>query len=298
MVRHRLTVILTVMLMVVPTLIMVIAAGPAAAQGDAAEYLALGESIAFGYSPLLDKHDAANFIGYPDVVAATLNLHLTNPSCPGEASGGFISLTGRDYVCRPYRAANPLHVAYTTSQLDFAIDFLHSHPRTQLVSISIASNDFNILRDGCMKDYPGDPAAVQHCITAGLPAVQDTVAANLETIYARIRGEGRYQGPLVAVTNYATDYREIVPPDRPRVNPVLTPITQKYCGVVADSYGTFLRAAAPFGGDSCAAGLLIRLSPSSCDTHPTLVGRDLVAGAVLQALGRPNPFFIRRIGDG
>src|SRR5689334_25258368 len=80
------------------------------------DYLALGDSVAFGTSPLLDPSNPNNFVGYPEVVAHFLDLNLTNASCPGEASGGFISLTGVDNLCRPYRHAFHLHTDYSTSQ--------------------------------------------------------------------------------------------------------------------------------------------------------------------------------------
>jgi hypothetical protein len=76
-------------------------ANPTGDTGREQDYLALGDSVAFGYSPLVDPHNADNFVGYPTPVAAALDETLTNPSCPGEASGGFISLTGVDNVCQP-----------------------------------------------------------------------------------------------------------------------------------------------------------------------------------------------------
>jgi hypothetical protein len=61
--------------------------------------------------------------------------------------------------------------------------------------------------------------------------------------------------------------------------PGFAPIT------IADGFGAFQTASAPFGNDACQAGLLIRLpaSPydlSPCDIHPSLLGRDLLAGLV------------------
>jgi hypothetical protein len=96
------------------------------------DYLAIGDSIAFGLNPFLplsDRSDPVNFVGYPEVVAKALDLNLTNASCPGEASGGFISLDGVDRKCRTfYRAKFPLHVSYSTSHLDFAVEYLQSPP--------------------------------------------------------------------------------------------------------------------------------------------------------------------------
>src|SRR6266436_10253338 len=79
-------------------------AGPAlpsalAASNRPQEYLALGNSVAFGFNPLLDRSNADNFIGYPTPVAAALKEHLTNASCSGETSSHFISLTGSDNGC-------------------------------------------------------------------------------------------------------------------------------------------------------------------------------------------------------
>jgi hypothetical protein len=108
---------------------------PAAAQqpNDEGEgiQLALGDSVAFGYSPLIVKAGQAgnpeNFVGYPEVAASILELNDVNASCPGEATGGFISSTGTDNGCRPYRTNFPLHVAYQGTQLDFALNFLATH---------------------------------------------------------------------------------------------------------------------------------------------------------------------------
>src|SRR5215471_3386248 len=108
----------------------VVAAVPASASSEGHPYLALGDSVTFGFSPLLDKSNAGNFIGYPDIVAQQLGVEDVNPACSGEATGSFISLTGLDNACRPYRAFFPLHVNYTGTQLAFAENFLNNNPRT------------------------------------------------------------------------------------------------------------------------------------------------------------------------
>ncbi len=273
----------------VTLLLTLLTATPTAARGDDSAYLALGDSVAFGYNPLVDPHDAANFTGYPSAVATALDLRLTNAACPGEASGGFIALTGVDNVCRPYRAAFPLHVAYTTAQLDFAVAFLRGHPHTALVSIDIGANDLFVLQKGCTAAHPGDPAAIQRCIATGLPAVLDTLTANLATIYGRIRNEGHYRGDLVALTYYATDYRDAAGVATiSAANQVVARVTRRYDGAIADGFGAFQRVAAHAGGDSCAAGLLIRLSANTCDIHPSPSGRTVLARAILRALGHDD----------
>jgi lysophospholipase L1-like esterase len=59
---------------------------------------------------------------------------------------------------------------------------------------------------------------------------------------------------------------------------------------VADGFDAFRVAAQPFGGDACAAGLLIVTNPNplTCDVHPSPRGQDLLAGAIAQVLQRAD----------
>ena len=278
MIRWRRCTLLLVALVLV--LLTVRPAPSLAADGRDRDYLALGDSVTFGFNPLLDRADAANFVGYPEVLADMLDLHVTNASCPGEASGGFIALTGIDNSCRAYRAAFPLHAGYSTAQLDFAVAYLRSHPRTRLVTITIGANDLFILQRQC--------AGARDCVVQRLPALLETLAANLATIYTRLRVEATYRHELVALTYYAQEYNDpTAVAVIGAVNRVVTGVTQAYGGTVADGFGAFQAAAAGADGDSCAAGLLIRLPQpgAGCDIHPSPVGRDLLAHAILQALG-------------
>ncbi len=247
-------------------------------------YLALGDSVAFGFNPLLDRTEADNFVGYPEALAKMLELDLTNASCPGEASGGFISLTGVDNVCRPYRANFPLHANYNTSQLDFAVSFLRKHQPTKLVTLNIGANDLFILQRQCTDDGTVDT----ECVLEGLPNVLNTLAKNLKIIYGRIRGEAGFRGELVALTYYALDYSDqtgvaVIG----AINQVEAGVTRAFGGRVADGFEAWSGVAAGFGGDSCAAGLLIRLTPTNCDIHPSPTGRDLLAGAIRAVVTLP-----------
>jgi len=279
-------------------LVSVLLAMPVAAQSGDVAYLALGDSVPFGYSPLLDPHDATGFVGYPEAVAAALRLPLINASCPGEASGGFVSPTGVDNSCRSYRRAYPLHVAYTAAQLDVAVASLRAHPHTQLVTISIGANDLFVLQKGCTAAHPGDMAAIQGCIATGLPATLDALATNLATIYGRLRGEGNYRGDLVAVTYYATDYRGTAAAPISAADQVVARVTRQYGGTVADGFEAFQQAATSYGGDVCAAGLLIRKPDGTCDIHPSAAGRDLLAATILALPVARQRFLIQRLGDG
>lgn len=251
-----------------------------AASNRPQEYLALGNSIAFGFNPLLSSRNADNFIGYPTPVAAALKEILTNASCPGETSSHFISLAGTDNGCGTYRQNFPLHVAYRTTQLAFADGFLQSHPKTQVVSIDIGANDLLVLENGC-----GGPTHVG-CIRSGLPSILAALSANLDTIYRHIRNLDGYHHKLVALTYYSLNYSDPVgTKEISQVNQVVVDRTLAWGGIVADGFDAFAAASSAYSGDTCAAGLriVVSSSPLTCDIHPSPAGRDLLAQAIVKA---------------
>jgi hypothetical protein len=256
-----------------------------AASNRPQEYLALGNSVAFGFNPDPSlASNANNFIGYPTPVAAALKESLTNPSCPGETSSHFISLTGSDNGCGFYSNHFPLHVAYSTTQLAFADGFLQSHPKTLVVSIDIGANDLFVLENGC--GGASTPAEIK-CILDGLPAMLATLSANLDTIYGHIRNLDGYHHKLVALTYYSLNYSDPTGTFLiSQVNKVVANRTLAWGGIVASGFDAFAAASTAFGGDTCAAGLRIVLvaSPLTCDIHPSPAGRDLLAQAIVNAL--------------
>ena len=267
-----------------------VAAIPASASSEGHPYLALGDSVTFGFSPLLDPSNASNFIGYPDIVAQRLNVEDVNPACSGEATGSFISLTGLDNVCRPYRAAFPLHVSYTGTQLQFATNFLKNNPRTRLVSFMLDANDLFRVSSGAPGPAPWPPTG---CYTPNLGLYFATCAVqNMTTIFKAIRDTG-YHGLLVVLTYYALDYSSAsgVFVTQQLLNKAMLTAAAPFNVVVAHGFEALQGAAQPFGGDSCKAGLLIVLStsPLTCDVHPTPKGRDLLAGAVVDAVAASCP---------
>ena len=117
-----------------------------------------------------------------------------------------------------------------------------------------------------------------------------TLSANLDTIYGHIRNVDGYHGQIVALTYYSTNYRDSTTTGIILLlNQVVRSRTLAWGGVVADGFAAFAAASILFDGDTCAAGLRIRLtsSPLTCDIHPSPTGRDLLAQAVLAALRLP-----------
>jgi lysophospholipase L1-like esterase len=175
----------------------------------------------------------------------------------------------------------PLHVTYDTSQLAFMDAFLATHPKTRLITIDIGANDVGALRDHCMQQ--ADPIA---CFQGGLPGVLATLSANLDTIYHHVRVDAGYRHKLVALTVYSPDYTDPLTTGAiAAVNQVLAERTLAWHGIVADGFAAFAAATAPYGGSSCAAGLLIPLaSGTGCDDHPSAAGHKLLARTIVRTL--------------
>jgi lysophospholipase L1-like esterase len=247
-------------------------------ENDHATLLALGDSVAFGFNPLLVPAGAGNpdnFVGYPELAASRLELRDTNASCPGEATGGFISPTGTDNGCRPYRSQFPLHVEYSGTQLAFALAYLRAHHHVRLVTIDIGANDVFVLQRQC----GGNP----DCVNAGIPQVLATIQANLSLAFGEIRRQAHYEGRLVVLTYYSLAYDPATAAGTQTLNAPIAATARKFGGVVADGFAAFQGPALAAGGSSCAAGLLIQLAPGRCDVHPTRKGHALLAQAVVRA---------------
>jgi lysophospholipase L1-like esterase len=169
-----------------------------------------------------------------------------------------------------------LHVAYSGSQLDFAVNFLEDHRQTKLVSLMIGANDGFL----CQK------TTADHCVSE-FPALLKSVAGNVTTILAAIRHEAHYPGQVVIVNYYSLNYAD---PTQTALslglNQAVDAAAAPYNVAVADGFGAFAAAAAPFGGNVCAAGLLAPLASGGCGTHihPSAAGQALLAQAVEQVV--------------
>ena len=261
------------------------ASSVAAAEHEDARALALGDSVVFGFI-IQAGHEyvnANNFIGSPEYVAGMLDLDVTNAGCPGEATSSFLSATGADHGCRAFRAAFPLHVLYSSTQMAFARSFLLRHPHVRLVSIGIGANDLFILEDACATNP--NP---QLCIEAGLPELLATVAGNMATILAELRATG-FGGVIVIVNYYSLDYSDPAGTGVTELlNQAVTTPAKAYGAVVADVFTAFQKVVANpvVGGKTCNAGLL-NVNPqaplNSCDVHPSQSGQRLIATTITQA---------------
>jgi len=126
------------------------AAGTGGLDSSHEYYLALGDSVAFGYrqaqadSELASGHpfDPATFnTGYVDDFARMLDvvlpgIHAVNLACPGETSLTFLQPGGCPWL------PVPLHTNYAGSQMDAALAFLHAHPdQVKVITLSLGLSD-------------------------------------------------------------------------------------------------------------------------------------------------------------
>jgi lysophospholipase L1-like esterase len=253
-------------------------------------YLALGDSVAFGYReptnvPTPDYTKPKTFVGYPEDIAANLGLHLTSLACPGETTASFLKTTAQSNGCENswvngapvaagYRTLYPLHTTYTGSQLKAAKAFLVAHPRTRLVTLTLGANDGFLCQeqsqDGCLSE---------------LKALLASITKNLETIYSGLRKTG-YHGQIVTMAYYSLDYADSTLNEEINlVNSAIVAAGKNYNVAVAHSYATFKTAAAQANGDTCVAGLLTTVTTNGpCGVHPSVAGQALLAQTFERAI--------------
>jgi len=248
-------------------------------QSDLEGYLATGDSVPFGFNPLVDARNPRNFVGYPQQVRDEVDLEpFLNTACPGETSGSFLSQFAPDNGCRAFKALFPLHDGFHPDEIQVVRDvgYLLRHPGTQLVTVMLGANDLFLVKAACL----GVPA----CIQERLPVALQAFGRNLAEIYSVFRAAG-FHGQLVAVQYYSTDYNNPLTTGAVfALNQLIADVTHAFGGSVADAFTSFFIASQASGGDPCAAGLLIRLPTGGCDIHPSAAGRNLLANAVESVL--------------
>src|SRR5262249_19878432 len=151
----RATVVMGLAVGVAAGLISALPASATSVTGPAADgtYLALGDSVAFGFVPpeavpAPNYRSAHSFVGYPEDVAQALRIRVWNASCPGETTASMLEAGAQSNGCENslgspigYRTQFPLHVQYQGTQMQYALDYLAVHRHTQLVTINIGAND-------------------------------------------------------------------------------------------------------------------------------------------------------------
>jgi lysophospholipase L1-like esterase len=261
-------------------LLLLVVGGSALAQ-NFPPYLALGDSIAFGFTTQagFEYVNPTNFIPYGDYLSSNFHLTEVNAGCPGETSSSFLSAATPDHGCAYFKSTFPLHTKYVSTQYAFAASYLKLHPNTKLITLQIGANDGFMLEDYC--DTQPDPLT---CIATNLPGVLANVGANVNTILTGLRGAG-FQGTIIVVNYYSLDYTDANATYLSiALNQVLSQVAAAHGAYVADVFSAFQTAAQnPFAqGKTCYAGLLNvdPLDQTKCDVHPTQSGHRLMAKTI------------------
>jgi lysophospholipase L1-like esterase len=230
-------------------------------------YLALGDSLAYGYQPDLDFAD-----GYSNDFAADLKTHgmttYSNMGCPGETSVTFLNGKCPDALLRKY--------LYLGSQLHTAVHYLQHHAgQVSPVTLDIGINDIlpDINTSTCsvnVSKFDADLATVDTNLTQTiLPALKQALTVN-----------GRVTGDLLLM-NYYNAYQNICPSTLPYVQ-----LLDQHLASDISGSGSLVDVFTTFGGPS---------QPNVCsytwmctifkDIHPKDKGYSVIAAAFERTAG-------------
>lgn len=161
-------------------------------------YLALGDSLAYGYEPNLDWSH-----GYAQKWYGNLQSHgarsMTNYGCPGETSSTFIN-----GGC-PYSILD--HNPYSGAQLTAAVSFIQAHAgNVSPVSLDIGANDL-------LPDINTSNCTVSSTWSSDLAHVDSNLTTIiLPQLTAALTVNGTRSGDLVMM-NYYDPYQNLCPGD-------------------------------------------------------------------------------------
>lgn len=237
-------------------------------------YLALGNSISFGFQPNLDFTD-----GFVDQTFAQLHkadvTDLANYACAGESTTTMIQGNCPGGLIH--------HDAYTGPQLDAAVAFLKAHAgRVNPITLDIGSNDV-------LKDFN-----ISTCATVGNPTAElATMDANLtNTILPRLLdamkpAKGTAPTDFVLL-NYYNPYAHACPNSSVfahLLNDHLAADARQFQVPIVDVYTAF-------GGDTNMATNVCTYTwmcnANNTDLHPTTAGYKVMSDAVLRTLNYPG----------
>ena len=239
-------------------------------------YLALGDSLAFGFQPNGDYTH-----GYVDDLFQILQQEgvkaVANMGCPGESSITFIQGGCPSPI--------PPHFPYTGPQLTAAVNFLKANPgKVTIVTLDIGSND--VLRDttitssGCVINQPQfdtDLATLDANLTGTI----------LPAIYKALTPKGHITDRIVMM-NYYDPLQNVCPntvPDTQTLNQHLAADVSGF-GTIVDVFGAFGGAGVPNPNLCTLTWFTVGCptSPPPVDIHPTDSGYEVIANTFAAAL--------------
>lgn len=223
-------------------------------------YLALGDSLAFGYQP-----DGDYAHGYAEDFFASLRedgTHvLANMGCPGETSATMIQGNCPYPTLRKY--------PYAGAQLDAAVAFLQQH-RGQVspVTLDMGANDL-------LHDVDPRTCAISPNYLSDLTQLDANLTqVILPRLHAALTVHGRARGDLVMM-NYYDPFQNLCPQDV-----VFTQLLNRHLAADVQGFGTIVDVFGAFGGESVPNSNLCSytwICSSFHDIHATDLGYSVIA---------------------
>jgi lysophospholipase L1-like esterase len=254
----------------------------AGASNGQRSYLALGDSLAFGYSQAKfnslfpNENPAAYNTGYVDDFARVLKflnprLQVVNDGCPGETTDSFIN-----GPCQ-YQLLFPLHHPYsggpTSSQLSDALAYLEAHRgRVSPITLDIGANDaLGVIKGVCNLE--------PLCIAGQAPTLFAHIAGNLGSILAQVRAKAP-NAQIIVLGLYNPFGSTIAGGDQltAQLNEVMAKVAAGAGARFADPLPLFNPPGALEQPTIC---LLTNMCTPLVDIHPTDLGYAVLAGTIL-----------------
>ena len=275
-------------------------------------YLAIGDSLAFGYQGYkvagcaatgCTSPDTQFSTGYVDVFASAFGatypgVKTVNLGCPGETSATLLNATNATTGCTTYPFA--IHTNHPgKTQLKAALKYVDD-AKANPITINIGAND--VL--GLVRSCTGSTGAIDlGCVQAGAPATFAAIQANLGTALRKIRDEGE-KAEIIVVGLYNPLYVAILGTQGPAaaagtdaltnsLNALTAQTADKYKAYFVDPMPTFN----PGNGSNppAEAGAICTLTLMCADLvppagpdgdiHPTDAGYAALGNLVYQASG-------------
>ncbi len=274
-------------------------------------YLALGDSLAYGYhaAQFKEELESKGYVepstfdhGYVDDFGAALKLthpklQIVNDGCPGETTETLINGSGIPGYCAGGPTGTPfpyafLHHSYApyTSQLADALAILKENPDVSPITLDIGANDvLQFLASKC-----GFPATFS-CSNAQVEAEFGHIAGNVYAILAQLHAAApKAQIVLIGLYN---PYPTVLPaPGGDATTAALNNALANVAAAVPDTsfanpepaFNTSIITGAPESSDlltictftaMCPGGTFNPTSPNA-DIHPTSLGYGVMAGIV------------------
>ncbi len=236
--------------------------------GPKQSYMALGDSLAFGYQPNNDFSHGYN----ADLFAYLQKQGVTDKAflgCPGETSQTFIN------------GGCPYAPAGSPSQLSQATNYIKTHPgQVSPITLQIGANDVlkDIDRTTCKVNtyqFEIDLLNLDKNLTQTiLPKLSDA-----------LKGSNGQLTADIFLLNYYDPFQNVCPPDQvaylQQLNMHLA-IDISYYGQIVDVFGAFGGATRPNTNIST----LTWITSQYQDIHATTAGYKLITSAIIKTLAR------------